>query len=718
MTSYGSSTTIAGNGKPTNDSTSDSPIDLCSLPPIMVLAAHMSMEELHEIENRLLASNATLTYATSEAKVFLGKVEQKRRALLELRSRGILTEDAVTCASDFDRDSRDIAGQYNNNKRPLLGKRKRSGQGEAPTSTEPMESTDSSTESEEDQGTEGKGCSDCEKQTCTTETERSRIMLKEDLNDVHVEHRITILKAGWLSASVEAKTVLPLRDYVVYRGQLVTQSSKEVGALYLSRSAPGIAQVTENKAVTETIAASAKDILARAQADPVYRPYIPPPRKHNGEGLSSAPDPGVEKPSFASSSQLHGRTPHNPKRMAQLLHETTSEHESITHDLPDPPRWVVDGLEYSCQRVTPLNGPNDAFIDQLKKIRTARDLTNDQIGVRAYSTSIASIAAYPYTITSPREIVALPGCDFKIASLWAEWKNNDGHIDAVEDAENDERLKVLRLFYEIWGVGPHTAREFYERGWRELDDIVEFGWNELSRVQQIGVKFYDEFQMKIPRPEVERIAKKVHEHAQRVREPSGVRTCIVGGYRRGKLESGDVDVIVSHLDVDATLNIVTDIVASLVADGWITHELKTNLTSTKRGQAALPVKSTTIAGSGFDTLDKSMVVWQEQEEGVQKGVKNSNPHRRVDIIIAPWDKVGCAVLGWSGGTTFQRDVRRYVRKTRGWKFDSSGIRDRSTGEFMDLEAAGGRSTSCEEAERKVFAGIGLAWKEPWERCTG
>ncbi|KAK3063986.1 hypothetical protein LTR53_018678, partial [Teratosphaeriaceae sp. CCFEE 6253] len=182
------------------------------------------------------------------------------------------------------------------------------------------------------------------------------------------------------------------------------------------------------------------------------------------------------------------------------------------------PDWVKQGVKYACQRTTPDYGLNSAFIDQLKKIQLARTLTNDEIGVRAYSTSIASLAAYPYKLSNPREILALPGCEAKIANLFVEWSNT-GKIQAVEDLQADEDMKILRLFYEIWGVGSTTARDFYyERGWRELDDIVDYGWSVLTRVQQIGVKYYEEFLDPIPRKEVEEIGAVIHRHAAKVRD--------------------------------------------------------------------------------------------------------------------------------------------------------------------------------------------------------
>jgi DNA polymerase IV len=57
----------------------------------------------------------------------------------------------------------------------------------------------------------------------------------------------------------------------------------------------------------------------------------------------------------------------------------------------------------------------------------------------------------------------LPGCGSKIAELYQNWTDT-GAVKEVKDAESDSRLSVLKVFYDIWGVGDHTAREFYRKG--------------------------------------------------------------------------------------------------------------------------------------------------------------------------------------------------------------------------------------------------------------
>jgi len=205
---------------------------------------------------------------------------------------------------------------------------------------------------------------------------------------------------------------------------------------------------------------------------------------------------------------------------------------------------------------------------------------------------------------------------------------------------------------------------------------------------------------------------------------------IVGGYRRGKQESGDVDVILSHRDEDMTRNLARDVTISLQESGWVTYTLTLHETNTHRDQQTLPFR-TGAGGHGFDSLDKSFVVWQDphfedsetssDDDADQKRKRNPNPHRRVDIIISPWRTIGCAILGWSGATTFQRDIRRFAKKVKGRKFDSSGIRDRASGgQVVDLERPreGDEGDTWEDRERRVMEGLGIGYRPPEERCTG
>ncbi|KAI9927665.1 hypothetical protein AWENTII_006506 [Aspergillus wentii] len=647
-----------------NDGTPASPPSFSSCPPIFVLSTHLSLEELHAVEDSLVKRGACLTYDVSEARLVLGRIGQKKRAALELRSRGVWTEEAALPSSP-----------------EPPSKRRRIGHSQEERSAAGPEGGGLSTETES------------EEDGAKSQHDLSKHLRKPKSLPFHDQSvDIKVVKLEWLDRSIETEELLPIDPFIVYQARKIEPP--------------------------KTNPADGSRVIQRAKEDAVFKPPAIPPSGRR-----------VKEPHDGTASQ------HKPPK---LYRQTTSEHDEAV-PLPPEPDWVKDHVLYACMRSAPLNPPNKDFIAQLVKIRTIRELTLDEIGVRAYSTSIAAIAAYPYKFQRGSEVLSLPGCDAKIANLFSEFKNSThGTIPAAQSLDTDPDLRILNELYRIWGVGAKTARDFYyARHWRDLDDVIEHGWDSLSRVQQIGVKYYDEFLEGIPRAQVEEIAQTVRRHANLVRpnasyDGRGVECVIVGGYRRGKESSGDVDLVLSHRDESITKNLVVDIVSSLETEGWVTHTLALNLSTSMRDQQTLPFTGDD-AGKHFDSLDKALVVWQDpnfdddhdnkpshasedhDEKHRQRRKRNPNPHRRVDIIISPWRTVGCAVLGWSGDKTFERDLRRYAKKAHGWKFDSSGVRERTSGgQALDLERGG---ETWEEREKLVMEAIGVGWRPAEERCT-
>ncbi|MCJ1310564.1 hypothetical protein MMC25_004229 [Agyrium rufum] len=636
-----------------------------------VLPAFLSVNELHEMEDKLLSHGATLVYDILQSRTIFGNLTKERRARFELQSRGLTTEGIT----HQDRSTPRVGDETD---QPPVSKRVR-----------------------------------------LSSDFRGDLGADTNANDI-----IRVIRIEWIRDSLANNSLLPIENFVVYTGKptartLDTANEKQ-GKLSTSNSDLG--------PVTKRSPTLASEELRRAVQK--AQSSIPSSMTFAGkrEFLKHAMEKEFQGRKFVSSTQ---RKEPLGSHLPPLLHESTTEHDEEREvALPPMPQWVTDNIIYACQRSTPAHPPNEEFIDLLKKIRQARILLLDEIAVRAYSTSIASIAAYPYNLQSWREVSLLPGCDKKVVELFIEWKST-GQLEAVQELETDHTLAILQGFYDIWGVGALTARDWYfNKGWQSQSDIIENGWTSLSRAQQIGIKYFEEFKMFIKRTEVEYIASVITYHAKHVID-DGIESIIVGGYRRGNSKSGDVDIILTHRDESKTKNIIEPVIDSLESAGWVTHVLRKDETNSLRDQETLPYMSTYRKRGGFDTLDKAFLVWQDptwlaksddptDESGDSS--KNPNPHRRVDIIISPWKTIGCAVAGWTSGTTFQRDLRRYAKAKKGWKFDSSGVRERGTGKWIDLEGwtdpIKGKSATWLEAEKRVFEGFGLLWRDPNERCTG
>ncbi|KAF5018049.1 hypothetical protein F66182_9999 [Fusarium sp. NRRL 66182] len=502
---------------------------------------------------------------------------------------------------------------------------------------------------------------------------------------VTTTNTVQVVKLAWLQDSWAKGRVLSVEEYVVYECSKV-----------LPRETTPTAVSHKNPASSTSPASSVPE---RTTLEQKAQPVNSSPRKHH------------KRHHDTSTTLSHQHAP-------SLLHQSTSEHDIVLPDVPD-----FLGTTYSCQRPTPIDPPNGTFAKALIEVRTIRQLRGDGIGA-----SFILLTQGGSQLNLLSEVARLPGCGDRIAKLWSQYRET-GQLDEVREANADPMIAVLKIFFNIWGVGAVTAREIYAKGecpedtttgptmtpidagWRDLDDLVEFGWNTLTRSQQIGVKYYNELLQGIPQDEVATISSTVLEHARKI-DP-GFEMVIVGGYRRGKQYSGDVDIVLSHRDESKTLRVISEIVASLEKGHLITHTLTLSTHNSERGQRPLLWKGEHSSRSGFDTLDKALVVWKDPG-------KQDAPHRRVDIIISPWKTAGCAILGGSGGTTFQRDVRRYCKNVKGFKFDSSGIRRRADGMWMDLEGSstGDQASDMETAERRVFEGLGLPWRSPEERCTG
>ena len=656
-------------------------LDLSSVPPIYILPTHIITEDLHQYEDQVYAAGGALTYSATEARIFLGKISQKKRASFELRSNGVWTEEAPAPMAPKHKTSSQSEKQPERKRRKL---------------DEDFRGT-SSTESSSEHLSDG------------NQSPSGLNVTWPDLT-----FHVLVLKLDWLDLCLRNNTLLPYAPHLVYAGKVIPRPSREK-----SPSSKSSTVVTYIKANPDASHASS----SRQPPTPSSSTVSHTPRRFHSSAMSRSPT----------------LTKHPPPKLHRT---TTSEHERPSSGtvspsrLPPLPSWATGPYSsYSCCRSTPLHTTNAAFIAQLSAIKLSRILIVDEIGVRAYSTAIASLSAYPHAISSEAEVLRLPGCNNRIAELWWEWYDSaatesERYIQNVRDIDASEDLKVVELFYDIWGVGADTARKFaFTHHFKDLDDLVEYHWHGLTRVQQIGVKYYDEFKVNIPRKEVEQISDVILQHARRVCDipesdfngPNDAVCVIFGGYRRGKAESGDVDVILSHRKESYTKNLVVDVVRSLEGEGRVTHTLTLQTTTSDRDQQTLPYKGKGH-GHGFDSLDKALCVWQDPNfnEAEAKGGKNPNIHRRVDIILSPWRTVGCAVLGWSGGTTFQRDIRRFASHQKGWKFDSSGIRDRGSGMVVDLERPreGDEGDTWEDRERRVMEGLGIGYRAAPERCTG
>ena len=95
----------------------------------------------------------------------------------------------------------------------------------------------------------------------------------------------------------------------------------------------------------------------------------------------------------------------------------------------------------------------------------------------------------------------------------------------------------------LFSAGPAKAKELFDEGIIDLDALQK-NKDKLSHGQKIGLKHFADFELRIPRAEVTQIFERLMDLAQKL--DNGYLMEVCGSYRRGAVNSGDIDVLLTH----------------------------------------------------------------------------------------------------------------------------------------------------------------------------
>lgn len=138
---------------------------------------------------------------------------------------------------------------------------------------------------------------------------------------------------------------------------------------------------------------------------------------------------------------------------------------------------------------------------------------------------------------------------------------------------------------------------------------------------------------------------------------------IVGGYRRGKQENNDIDILLCPQQ-GREADFLEKAVKSLRQNNIIIDIL-----SLHQGHNLYPFHKAPNSNV-MDSLDKCFAV-----------VKVGDRARRVDLIVAPRKQWPFAVLGWTGSRRFERSIREYAKKEKRYRLSSHGLYDENNNEI-------------------------------------
>lgn len=345
------------------------------------------------------------------------------------------------------------------------------------------------------------------------------------------------------------------------------------------------------------------------------------------------------------------------------------------------------------------NNPNAETIEVLQKMLDVHANAADNFRIRAYRLAIATLRAQSKKICTAEEARTLPHIG-RIADKIEEIVNTN-RLRQLEYALDDPRQKTMGLFLKIYGVGKTHAQKWVAQGHRTLEDLREKA--DLNPNQKVGLEHFEDLNTRIPRSEVEALAKCVKEKAAAI--DSGVEIIVGGSYRRGADSSGDIDLIITKGGTNHTnelTSFLSQLVETLTQEGFLTATLASHHSSTDDVDGGSKWHGCCVIPQRAFTGPKSEAyrpIW-----------------RRIDLLLVPQAEMGAALIYFTGNDIFNRSIRLLAHK-KGMRLNQRGLYRDVLPDQGSARMTAGTLLEARD-ERKIFGILGVRWREPHERWCG
>ena len=314
------------------------------------------------------------------------------------------------------------------------------------------------------------------------------------------------------------------------------------------------------------------------------------------------------------------------------------------------------------------------IISELDTLR--RISVTEEAGVfksRVYAAAIKTLSALPFV----RSVDDLPPSQKgdgigKEVRIKVQKIIEHGSLNISETAR--ATAVALEAFQQIYGVGPKKAQDLIKAGHTTITGLraaVAKDPKLLNKNQQIGLRYYEQLLQRIPRAEMDQ-----HATLLMAAKPASLEGVIVGSYRRGKPDSGDIDMLLrtasASVDAPAALQ---QFVHALQEKGYI-QEVLAHGDHKCMAICSLP----------------------------SSGKVGSSSARRLDLLITPPAEFPFAVFYFTGSDTFNVAVRNHAL-SRGYTLNEHAL----------TQLSSGKQVSGVRTEQELFKLLKLRWVEPVDR---
>ena len=309
------------------------------------------------------------------------------------------------------------------------------------------------------------------------------------------------------------------------------------------------------------------------------------------------------------------------------------------------------------------------FIKVLEQLEKFMYQKGEHFRARAYQKAKEALILHKNPIKDKKDLNGIKGVGKTIIAKFEEFKET-GTLKALEKEKNNPMF----VFTNVYGIGPKKAKELVKT--HQINSISELREKQdevLNDVQKKGLKYYEDILKRIPRSEIETYDEILNQLFDTVKN-EGSKLEIVGSYRRGKENSGDIDIIITDKNNDESVFV-----------NFINLLIKHNIM--------------------IEVLSRGSVKCL----GVSK--LNENPARRIDFMFTPKKEFAFAILYFTGSKEFNTVMRQRALDL-GYSMNEHGFT-----KMVDGKKAGKLNKYFKD-EQSIFNFLNMRYKEPTERIDG
>jgi len=255
--------------------------------------------------------------------------------------------------------------------------------------------------------------------------------------------------------------------------------------------------------------------------------------------------------------------------------------------------------------------------------------------------------------------------------------------EVYKESNMASQNKIIDELLEVINMGPSKAKEFYKMGVKSVSDLkkkIKAGKIEVNDKIALGLKYHGIIKTNIPRKEIDtifellkKIVKKMNKKNQ-LSENDEYQIEICGSYRREKLTSNDIDVLITKKGKDdSDKNHLKSFVKKLK------KEIKENNNK--------PLLIDDMTDKNIETKYMGFLKFKR------------NPVRRIDIRYIPYESYYYALLYFTGSKDLNKKMRQ-IAKNKGYTLSEYDMIDKDGNSFKA------------KSEKDIFKKLGMEYLPP------